>query len=439
MNRKAESFDILQYFYRSAHEPIIHALIRFDAELDDQILMQALTRSLKDVPQMRSGFSEGFFRARWIMSDSNAKDILTLIHGENDAQEQINRLLCTSIDLKNGPQIKLFLVRSSDRKDSLCVICSHLVCDGGGLKEWLSLIAGYYSELNGVQRSSYSKPNAQRGLNQIADRLTSSERRAVLRSKSPQSSQSEMVLPHFSGDRIIPLILAETIGQEEVREIHRYAKQHGATLNDVLLCAYARLLFKLTGSTHISFPCPVDLRKYLSKDEPHGICNLTSNYSLSLDIEAMEPFSDVLAEVMKQMNRQKARKDELKPLMQFDRLCRAVPFALLKQIVPNFFSVPRISYTNLGTIEKDKIRFGKIVPISVFMTGAVKHEPNFQISVSSYGDAMTLSCNRYATQSDEHFLRNALHVMHKDLIDSCNASNHRIGVCIINDGNAFVD
>ncbi|MFA0815694.1 MAG: condensation domain-containing protein [Anaerofustis sp.] len=421
---KAESFDILQYFYRSAHEPIIHAVIRFGAELDDQIFMQALNCSLEDTPQMRSGFSEGFFRARWIMQNIEAQDILTLVCEENDAQEQINRLLCTPIDFENGPQIKLFLIRSSDRKDSLCVICSHLVCDGAGLKEWLSLLAGHYSELRGMQRSSYSKPNVQRGLKQITDRLTSSERRAVMRSKSPQLRQGEMTLPHFSASRTNPLILTETIGREEVQAIHRCAKQHGATLNDVLLCAYARLLSELTGSAHISFPCPVDLRKHLRKGEAHGICNLTSNYYLSLNMEDTKPFAEVLAEVMKQMNRQKARKDELKPLMQFDRLCRAVPFFLLKRIVPKFFSVPRISYTNLGIIEKDKICFGKIVPISVFMTGAVKRAQNFQISVSSFDGAMTLSSNRYAAESDEQFLRNALHVMRKDLIDSCNVSNH---------------
>ena len=62
---KAQAFDKMQYFYREAHEPLIHCMIRLSGHLDDALLEKAVTLDgavsrLVSFPVMQRLFHKAF-------------------------------------------------------------------------------------------------------------------------------------------------------------------------------------------------------------------------------------------------------------------------------------------------------------------------------------------------------------------------------------------
>lgn len=93
-----------------------------------------------------------------------------------------------------------------------------------------------------------------------------------------------------------------------------------------------------------------------------------------------------------------------------------LPFRLLQYIFPKVFTVPVLSYTNLGTINKEKLCFSDIQVKDGYITGAIKFVPYFQIAASTFNDRMTLSCNLYGTPQDWKRISDFLDLIHQELI-----------------------
>ena len=100
-------------------------------------------------------------------------------------------------------------------------------------------------------------------------------------------------------------LIRVTVAASSLSTAANVARPMGATVNDLLLAAYARALCKRTGCTGVTLPCPVDLRRFGHPGQSFGICNLTSNYFCHLTIRDDEGFDEVLADVAGQMREQK--------------------------------------------------------------------------------------------------------------------------------------
>jgi NRPS condensation-like uncharacterized protein len=179
------------------------------------------------------------------------------------------------------------------------------------------------------------------------------------------------------------------------------AKRRGVTFNDMVLCAYIRALHRRTGGESVVMPCPVDLRKYLPSGQPHGICNLTSNYICDVPIRDGDPAERTLSQVAAQMNAQKQSLACLKSMISMELAFRTIPFGLMKAAFLKVFVLPLVSFTNLGVIDRDLLAFGGAGVADAYMTGAVKRVPYFQVSISTFGGCCTLGCNLFGSPDDE--------------------------------------
>ncbi|MNP82446.1 hypothetical protein D3C76_1810790 [compost metagenome] len=68
-------------------------------------------------------------------------------------------------------------------------------------------------------------------------------------------------------------------------------------------------------------------------------------------------------------------------------------------------------------VDKHVLRYGQTGIAGAVLTGAVKFAPYFQIAVSTYDDACTLSCNLHGTHDDQMRIERFLEGMMGELLE----------------------
>lgn len=395
---RVEPFDLMQYFYRSAHDPIIHAIVHTNGRIDPDLLETAFQQSCQAVPVIGCSFSVERKQPQWNLQRFPKKAFVQLILPAADEETAEEQFLTSSINIAAGPQVKAGVIRKRDG-DTLCVLINHMACDGGGFKEYLYLVCSLYTSLCKGQKPSIPSP-VTRSIRPIFSAFSLFER--VKLSLPPWDIPSPAHQDGYAlkGDNTSPFICAREVSPEKLSAIQEAGKKSGATVNDVLLTAYARILCRNLKRENILIPCPVDLSKYLPTGTQRGICNLTSNYMCNLHVKKDDSFKSTLQQVSAQMAGQKRSDGCLKPVKLLSALFRLLPFGTLQKTFNRAFTIPVISYTNLGILDDTRLRLNDTTITGVFLTGAIKYVPYFQVAASTFRSTMTLSCNLYGMPSD---------------------------------------
>lgn len=392
---RVEPFDLMQYFYRRAHDPIIHAVVHTDGQIDPDLLGKAFLLSCQTVPVIGCSFSVGGKRPRWNPQKFSGEALVQMIQPGPDEKTAEKQFLTSTIDIAAGPQVKAGVIRKQDG-DTLCVLINHMVCDGGGFKEYLYLVCALYNSLcEGT--SPEIPPPATRSIRPAFTAFSLFER--VRLSLPPWDIPSPAHEDGYAlqGDHACPFICEREIGLDAVKQ---RAREKGATVNDMLLAAYARVLCRNLKRRDILIPCPVDLGKYLPAGTRRGICNLTSNYMCNVHMEKDDPFETTLRQVSAQMRGQKRSDECLKPVKLLSALFKLLPFHTLRKTFGRAFTIPVISYTNLGILDENRLRLNDTEITAAFLTGAIKYVPYFQIAASTFRGTMTLTSNLHGTPED---------------------------------------
>lgn len=143
---RVEPFDLMQYFYRRAHDPIIHAVIRTGGRIDPDRLGEAFRLSCQTVPVIACSFSIDGKKPRWQPQAYESGAFVDLVLPEADEAAAEARSLTSTIDIAKGPQVKAGIIRKRDG-DTVCVLLNHMIGDGGGFKEYLYLVCLLYNSL----------------------------------------------------------------------------------------------------------------------------------------------------------------------------------------------------------------------------------------------------------------------------------------------------
>lgn len=418
---RTEAFDLMQYFYSSAHNPLIRALVRFQGRLDPDLLRRAVDLSASSVPQIRCVFSSQTHG--WEDRGFRADAIVRV--AENAETGAAERLLLDTIDLDSEPPLKVHLVRGLE-SDTLCVIISHLVADGAGFKQYLYLLASLYRRCEENPGFIVPPEPQDRGLGQIFRGLGLMERIRILRSPVKiEKQEQEMFLPmeEKQGD---PVTVLRRVSEEIFSALKQDVKKSGITVNDLLMTAYGRTHQKLTGCPDFTIPCPVDLRKYLPEGAHCGVCNLTSSYLCRFTVKKGEPFRETLQKTAAQMSAQKENQNCLKGPMVLGLLSAVLPYSTAKKTFDRKFTIPVISFTNLGVLDGKRLEFGNVKIEDAYLTTAVKHPPSFQVSVSTLGGCCTLSSSLYATEQNRGVAERFLDGMILELEQAAWESSHKL-------------
>jgi NRPS condensation-like uncharacterized protein len=400
----AQAFDAMQFFYGDVQPPRIRCRIRFYERLDTAALRNAVDATLQAHPLLACVFNVQ--RHRWEAAGFTAENVVREITDGGDACAL--KCLLASIDETREPQLKLFLIRQAGG-DELCAVINHMVCDGAGFKEALYELAAFYSLfVTGENPSPLPDAPGSRSFRRLTKPLGLRGCLKVLLSPTSPCKRVPAPLIPFRGGHGRPVLVMMRLEPETFSALCLYAENHGASVNDMLLAATLRTLHSMTGRDVVTVPCPVDLRRFAAPGQRFELCNLTGNYWCGLDLRVPEPFADTLRRVTAQMRAQKNSVACLKEPMLFHALYAVLPFALLRRLFPRLGGVPVTSFSNLGVLSEERLRFAGCEIEDAFLATAVKHPPYYQLSLSTWRGACTLSSCVDASAEDVQVARQVL-------------------------------
>ena len=143
MELKGQPFDYMQYIYSFVQKPIIRGCIRFNGQLQDSKLRHAIKVLTSIYPILLCRYNVQ--KRTWTANPNTSyEDLLTIIHAKNDFSTFKSNPLLESLEIGIDVPLRIYWI-CGEKKDSLCIIASHLLCDGRGFERLLYLLAELYS------------------------------------------------------------------------------------------------------------------------------------------------------------------------------------------------------------------------------------------------------------------------------------------------------
>ncbi len=411
---RSEAWDILQHLFKvkKINDHVLHFAAELSTELDFVLMKRAVDRLADAFPLIRCGFVESSsHRPVWVDRGHTSEQMVSLIKTE-DSPRTVQSFLCQETDLENGPQLKIGIVRNGDA-DTLCVIISHMLCDAAGFKEVLYALSKAYTGLEHREEVHIGSLIRDRSIGQILKNYPVKDRLKIYGAKNQLNPHGDQKFD-LEGDLSNPFIEIKKIPQDEFGLLKSYAKVRQSSINDMILTACLRVLFR-TFEYAAPLPCAIDLRRFLPNRQAGGICNLMSNLSCSIGPDIGDCFESTLLKVKQQMDVQKNDWGSIRDIALLEKLFTVVPYKAAFNLMKKHFTNPPIALTNIGILAKSKLVFGEAVIRDAYMTGSIKYVPNFQVSVTTFDDQATLCVNLYGTEGDRQKVKAFLNDLHAEL------------------------
>ncbi|WP_187999029.1 condensation domain-containing protein [Listeria marthii] len=407
----AEPSDVKHYISgeKMKNDHHLHTVLTFDNHLNIDVLKKAVMQSTQKLPLLLCHFKETKKGAFWQESVFSAVDLVFLVETQTPETE-VNRALVKKLSTENGPQICLTIVRT-ETADQLVIIMNHMLADGAGFKEYLYLLSEIYSELLENPDYQANLSLGSRSLNQVFEQFSRKEIKSIFTEKTTQKAVHNPSFP-LKGDPKNPEIIWTKVSKTGFSQIIHYAKEHEATVNDVLFAAMVRTVQQTTQQNEMSIDCPVDLRKYLPNKTSRGITNLTANITCQIKAtDDLSSFESTLQAVKKSLNPQKNSLAPLRIYYLLEFIFKKKSYSIAKKASEKMYSIPKTSFTNIGIIDDEKLVFEGSTLTDCFICGSLKYAPFFQVAATTFRGELTLSTNLHGTAQDHAWQKTFLEKM----------------------------
>jgi NRPS condensation-like uncharacterized protein len=209
------------------------------------------------------------------------------------------------------------------------------------------------------------------------------------------------------------------IKKEQLLTLKAVAKSHAATINDILLTAYYRALFKIIDTPeNKAQPISVsaDLRRYI----PNKVtaANISSSFNPLLTNHKDETFIGTLKRVA-QLTAKLKQNHAIIPTALFFEFMGSLNFPEAKKLYENISQQNRKVntfppfFSNIGVI--NPIRFGELTANEGYVVTPAMFAPLFMLGVSTYNDVLTMIVNYYTSDINQELIQNFLDSMLEDL------------------------
>lgn len=402
----------------------VHCVLSMDGRVDEDRMNRAVRLSLDAEPVLGCRFVERWWRPYWERRNDLDRTRLCHLTETTDVEQEQMRFLTTPMDPCVDPLVEVEILRSLT--DTLCIKMSHVVADGGGMKEYVDLLATIYRRL-AEERDYVAAPNlrGRRSLRQISSRFGFLDKLRIIRCGLQDIIESNFPVPYwnFPFDKVGCLekpkraFVIRRIGPERVRIIREYSRNQEATLNDVMLAALYRVLYSLIKpepTVNFRLRMIADLRRYLPVTKGEAICNLSGFVHLNIGTELGPAFDDSCFRVRDRMNTIRAGFPGLGDVSLSAIVFKWFPFFLarrlfrfaLRQLIRSG-NIPPI-LTNWGAIEPERADFGDVTAEQAFGAPPTVFPPFFSLTVTSFRETLTLCTgfleNAIARRKIEHLL-----------------------------------
>jgi len=420
----APPMDQFNYALSEVSDQLIHYVISFDGTIDEGRLRAAFLRTMDIVPVLGCRFVEAD-TPYWERLARIGSETVFRIHPSGDPDRDLKRILPQPVDVAAAPPVRLDILRSF--RDTLCITVHHAAMDARGLVTYAALLAALYRQ--GEPGSGGHRPALfDRTLAPVLSQF-SPEEQAALRSGSG-GQHAVWGFPSRSNNCSRRSFAIRTLPPERLEAIQRYGKLHGATVNDILLCAFFLSLCtfaKPAAESLLPVLVSIDLRRYISGDtrgaahpaqhtgaEPAvsftsngtagpgafqtipAICNLSVAFEVLLE-SGTRTLDDAIPGVIAAMQQHKTHAPGIVSALDIESLGTG-GYAGVRRQVCSMEEVYRKTgnktplFVNIGIIKEDQLLFSNDLPVrNAFFAVIIVYPPGIAFCASTYCGMLTLS------------------------------------------------
>lgn len=375
-----EPLDLMPTLDLAETYPLLECTLSLTHPIDVDRLKTAIATTQTVVPQVL-----GRYNLRWNRFEVET-DVLDQVIEEFTAAHDPGR---AALDVLAGPQLKIQVLHHPDY-DALRLSMSRLLTDGEGFKHYLYLLAAAY---DGQDLANFTN---ERSVRKILAHL-----RHPHHALPTLNGNSDETFPRLRGD-VHHHRGEATIPQVVSRRLRQRTQAENVTMNAVLLSAYALALFALTGENRLVIPYQVDLRLHgpVVATNVVQVANLTSEMPIPITVEAGDQLADVVQRTQATISQLRAELAYLPPLVELNRMSRALPPQLVRRLAGKHRPQAAISFANFGHIDHTRLQFAGAAVSQIYFAGAYRTMPHFQLTVSVYHDAWTLAFRMLGSEPD---------------------------------------
>lgn len=400
---KSEAFDVFQFLSEEYkyNDHQLHCVLQFKGKVEESILEKAINLSFKAVPILSSKYVEGTKKSYWESYDfEKANDHLIITNDKRIFDD----FIVLRTDEFSGTQVKFCLYADDNCK--LVVIMNHMICDAAGFKQYIYLISDVYSKLSkDINYLIDNKLDGTRSINIITDNISNFTKMKILISRKIVSNKTgHLRFPlSYSNDKK-PFIEKYVIPKDRFIKIKEYCNKNNFTINDVFLAAYYRVMFnrlKLKNNDKLNIAIMIDMRRHLKDKNINSLCNLASSVVTEIEYCEKDDFFKTACKVKNDVDSKKNSYFGIKGFLEIELAFKLLSYKTIKKVLKKHFNNPVLGMTNIGVLDKSKLKFGNTEVEQAFMCGSIKYAPYFQLALSSFDDTMTLTVNLFGNKNDQ--------------------------------------
>ncbi|MCP4109593.1 MAG: hypothetical protein GY749_29410 [Desulfobacteraceae bacterium] len=422
---RAVRADRNSYWTSSVHDSLMHCIITFDSHIDKERMARAVRLSLDAEPVLGCRYVINQGQEYWERLDNlDIIELCELKETTNTDQETV-QFLTARIDACKDPQVKIKILRSET--DTLCIKVNHVGVDSGGVKEYAYLLGSIY---RGLADNLGYRPeinlSGTRSFQQVSRLFGFSDKLRITRTyfhdtKNHLFPRNYWATPLVKGDPSDRTFIIHRIGTEQFRAIRAYASRHGATIDDVMLAAYYRALFKLMNPNPgipLRLVIVTDLRQHLPTGKGKAICILSGGVYLNIGQKLGSDLDDTTILVRDQM---RLKKHHLGLANQFFAMFNWIPSSwatwMSRQMRKlTMFAHHPPAWTNMEDIDIEHLAFGNTAKVTdAFLTAPVLFFPVLFIGISRFGESLTMTVGYCGTMVNTPIVERILNGIESEL------------------------
>ena len=371
-------------------------VVSFDGRLDESRLRRALRLLLDAEPVLGCRFVADSVPPVFQRLDGLDSARLLETRDSADPSAEAAAFIAEPFDPHADPQVLALLLRGPS-SDVLAVKVGHLATDGGALKVTLYLLSDIYRTLGGHPDWTPA-PN----VSGVRCPLTDAGLIETIRS----FGHNDLATP--PSDWWVPLLggrgkgayVSASVEPEVFRAAVGLAKSAGATVNDVILAAYYRALYRLLGAapgSRTPLMVTVDLRRHLPEGTRTALANISSVWWVSVPPVADEGFDGTLARVVAATREWKSSgsgRASAIGIPVISKLTRRKGLAFVRKMLFGKADPGEKGgavLTNIGVVDDDRLDFGPSASVKDAWLLAPVTPAGVGLGASTYRDRLRLS------------------------------------------------
>ncbi len=407
----AELWDKMHYLFRDYNDRMVHVELRYDFEIDIEILKTVLICFFEKAPVLHSSFTDNHLHPYWTVKDYHIDEVLTVKNvNEEELDSEINDFLIQHIPTDSNIQMKVAVFNHSG-KSVLCIVENHMCMDGGDFKYFLKSLCKNYNDYAENKISPIDLKTGTRSFESVYEDFSSAEKQMAKRLYKNVNSKDEHAFPLTQDDiRDSSFIARRKVSADVFNKIKEVGKKHGATINDMLVAAYFHSIYELADfnkNDSVSISCAIDLRRHIKDSQDLGVTNHTAWMQCKVPRCGRDIFETLTYTVNSVNQFKKDRFIGLHGLPLLSLGYKILPHAASEEIIKIGYSNPLLAMSNIGVLDEKSLALAGNEPTDGFMSGAVKYKPYVLLSVTSMRKELTFSMCVRGNDEDkkivEHF------------------------------------